>query len=191
MGQEKKSKPTSTKPLLSRGTGSQSLHLLVNLRTGVISSTFRAGGWVSGSAAMPQLTQQGISSPPAELGLPSIARPPLSLPTQEPSLPTARKLPDHPVDCLSPPPAQSHTPPVAFLASRMGPGMVEPEFSVGFMPWLVMKEASFPCQSIWGSHTRCKAQALPGRGRSGLPPGTHREASPNLSPRSSLSSEPE
>lgn len=37
----------------------------------------------------------------------------------------------------------------------MGPGVVEPEFSVGFMPRLVTKEASFPFQGKPG-------EAMPG-----------------------------
>lgn len=70
----------------------------------------------------------------------------------------------------SPLPAQTHTPPAASPASRMGPGVEESEFSLGFIP--VMKEASFPLQDMPKKAREATPSAgcgmQPSRGRSKL-----------------------
>lgn len=99
----------------------------------------------------------------------------------------ARKRPDHQVHTFSPspPPVQTHTPPAASAASRMGLGVTQPEFPGGFMPRLVTKEDSSSFHGRPGGYrVGCRARVQPSRGRSWLSLGTHLETSPNLSPRS-------
>lgn len=163
------------------GTGIQSLNRPGTL-TSLITSTFPTGGRVPRERWHAQTHARGLAA--ADSSWQALSPRPQSLP--HPCSP-ARKRPDHQVHTFSPspPPVQTHTPPAASAASRMGLGVMQPEFPDGFMPWLVTKEDSSSFHGRPGGYrVGCRAQVQPSRGRSWLSLGTHLETSPNLSPRS-------
>ena len=98
----------------------------------------------------PTLTQQGIGGTPIPIpaGRLSPFQPETSPSPAHPGTKHSNPHGGYPTtveaSSPSPPAVPTHTPPAAPPASRTGPGVVQPEFSGGFMPLLVTKKLLSP-----------------------------------------------